>query len=226
MSAMTKKNFKGASKKVNKHLDQLLKEKRNLDDTAIMNKVEVLKKMNESSASSKSSVPKKNSKKKEAIVVTERKPSSKKKEALVVEERKNAKSSSNNRSKSIKKVSNKRKVLVSRSTKETIQKNSKNKKVSEDTFRFHKFEDEMRSLYDKVEDVVQNIETDNISENINLDNILVTESNVSPHSEEIVNVSTTSLSSKIFMGIFTFLFIVFTLLFIVFLAFIFYVCTY
>lgn len=85
---MAKKTSTNAVRKIDTQLDQLLKEKRTLDDTASMSKI------NNKIKSTNKGNHKKNTRKKEVIVVEERKKVSKKKDAVVVEERKKKKKSS------------------------------------------------------------------------------------------------------------------------------------
>lgn len=85
---MAKKTSTNAVRKIDTQLDQLLKEKRTLDDTASMSKI------NNKIKSTNKGNHKKNTRKKEVIVVEERKKVSKKKDTVVVEERKKKKKSS------------------------------------------------------------------------------------------------------------------------------------
>ena len=89
MNVVAKKTSTNAVKKIDKQLDKLLKEKRSLDDTASMPKVNTAKRKNtDKTQQKKSSQSKKKSpKKKDVVIVEERKKVSKKKESVVVVER-------------------------------------------------------------------------------------------------------------------------------------------
>ena len=226
---MAKKTSSNAVKKIDKQLDKLLKEKKELEDIPVIDKKEIDKKIREdkrknstrgrASSTTRNSSKKdtlvakergKTTKKKDALVVKERKGTSKKKEALVVDERKN-----NMRKKrsSVSSVS-KRKGVTS---KRTINKKEE-PKIGESTMKLQKLEIEIRSLYDKVNDVVEDIDlVKTVDES---DNILI--------ADVVVKDKELSTDDSIgFLGKVTLvLAAIFTILFIAFIIFVIYVCTY
>lgn len=188
-----KKSNKNAMKKIDKQLDKLLKEKKDIEDIPVIDRKEIEKKKNTKS-------------KKEAIVVPSRKNKNNKKDAIVVKERKDTK-----------KKSSKKRVLSNKNVKV-----EEKVKVSEATMRLQKLEKEIRTLYDKVEDVVEDIESDKTVDIIPGKDIIITDACVSSSNDD------TSLDreSIIWNCIVVSLLVIFMILFIAFVGFVIYVCTY
>ncbi len=241
---MTKKTSRNAVKKINKQLDQLLKEKKELENTTILKKAEVEKIKKASTISTKK---KKTPPKKEAIVVEERKTKTKNKEEVIVPERKAPKQTN-------KTGSSKRKVSITKENKNKLKNSTQKKK--------EKTEKDNKTLEDKVEDVLkdinQNKESDKVISDIfeNPSNYLNTKTIVVPKStkeklkkiekitkkdnsvkndtfpikkdiKELVPIKEEITEKFDWLNLIVkLLFIIFTILFIIFLIFIFYVCTY
>ena len=219
------KRKKHNTKKVNKELDKLLKEKRNIEDITMLERNQ--KKDNNSKiANSNKNNNAKNpnsSKKSEPIVVPERKNTAKKKEAIVTPER-NTKTTSNTKKKN---YMNKRRVVVSQTTKQNIKKSSSKTEVSEHTLRLNQLENDMRNLYDEADQVIESIKkeqekTDKITV-IEEPATLVTDVVVRGKEDEELS-SKRKISSLSIITII--LFVIFILLLIAFIAFLVYVCTY
>ncbi len=217
----SKKSSRNAMKKIDKQLDKLLKEKREIDDTSTVDRKEIQKKVREIShkevkknTTSKNTVKnrsvKKNNRKSDAIVVQERKKksnNSRKKEAIVVKERKE---------KPIKKKPIQKK--------EAPKKVKKEKKVGESTMRLQKLEEEIRTLYDKVEDVVEDIESTKSVDVISGENLVITD--VIVKDKEELEEEPYDRGGRILNIIALILFVIFLIMFIMFIGFIIFVCTY
>lgn len=189
-----KKSSKNAMKKIDKQLDILLKDKKEIEDIPVVDRKEIDKAVKEK---------KKNNVKK----------SNRKSDALVVRER--GRKNSKNKKEGI--------VAPSRKKKENFEKKQKKVKVSESTMRLQKLESEIRSLYDKVEDVVEDIEfekTVDTTEDVIISDIVIR--NKESNEEDIHY----DLGDKILNGITMFLFVIFMIMFIAFVCFVVYVCTY
>ena len=185
MMTMAKKTSSNAVKKIDKQLDKLLKEKKELEDIPVIDKKEIDKKIREDK--------RKNSTRGRASSTTRN--SSKKKRS------------------SVSSVS-KRKGVTS---KRTINKKEE-PKIGESTMKLQKLEIEIRSLYDKVNDVVEDIDlVKTVDES---DNILI--------ADVVVKDKELSTDDSIgFLGKVTLvLAAIFTILFIAFIIFVIYVCTY
>ncbi len=253
-----KNNKKRASKKINKEMDVLLKEKKKLEDTmtlkAITPKSSTSTKKKTSTTTKKkttTSSKKTTPKKKEAVVAPTRKTTTpKKKEAIVAPERK----TSTKKKTTTTKKRTKKSVTISQKEKEKLKKsNPKKKVVSEDTLRLNKFEDEMRNLYDNIENATKPVEEEPLVDPIiSATNVVYEEEK--PDQEEVVPTFPERIedyeeevSHEVVIDDFThkeeeeiptkkrisgmylttlILAIIFIILFIAFIAFIIYVCTY
>ena len=101
-----KKSNKNAMKKIDKQLDKLLKEKKEIEDIPIVNRKEIEKKKNNTNN------------KKDVVVTPNRKKKNSKKEAIVVKERNTTK-----------KKNNKKKMLKRKIFLRSVQKNKKSLKL-------------------------------------------------------------------------------------------------
>ena len=211
MAKKKKRNYK----RVNKELNRLLKEKRSIDDIAMLEKSE-----NSFIGDKKVSSNDTSSKKKEAIVTPERKNSTKRKDSVVVPERKKESTSGNNR------TNKKRKVVVSQKTKQNLKrKTTTQNEVSEHTLRLNQLVDDMKSLYD-ADNVIEDIkkEQEKLEEPDFYEDpaTLVTDAAIRQPDDEIVpkrKINALNIIAVI-------LFVIFILLLIAFIIFLIYVCTY
>ena len=190
-----KKSNKNAMKKIDKQLDKLLKEKKEIEDIPVVDRREIEKKKNNINN------------KKDVVVTPSRKKKNSKKDAVVVKERNNT----------TKKKNVEKKNLSKKRTKK-----QEKPKVSESTMRFQKLEEEIRTLYDKVEDVVDDIETNKTVDVIPGKDIVITDTLVSTSKED----SSLDKEALIWNWIIVALLTIFMILFIAFVGFVIYVCTY
>lgn len=219
----SKKSNKNAMKKIDKQLDKLLKEKKEIEDIPIISRKEINKKAIQknndkkttsqkvnktSSSNNKKQVTKKNNRKSEAIVVKERKGKNskkKKKVAVVVPERK----TNIQKNKPIEK-------------KELPKKVERVKKVSESTIKLQKLEEEIRTLYEKEEFNKAETESTKTIDVVPDNDIII--SDVINHKDDIEN--DYDSGNRVLNIIILILFIIFLIMFLIFIGFIIYVCTY
>ena len=140
---MTKKTSRNAVKKINKQLDQLLKEKKELENTTILKKAEV-EKIKKDALKSETNQKKKVTPKKETIVVEDRKNKAKEKDEIVVPTRKESK-----RKEKIKTETPKRSIKITQDNKNKLKK-TVIKKTEENK--------EEKKLEDKVNDLIKDID--------------------------------------------------------------------
>ena len=212
MAKKKKRNYK----RVNKELNRLLKEKRSIDDIAMLEKSDNSiingKKMSNNTNTS--------NKKREVIIAPERKNTTKRKESVVVPERKKVSSGANNH------TDKKRKVVVSQKTKQQLKrKTTTQNEISEHTLRLNQLVDDMKSLYD-AENVIEDIkkEQEKLEEPDFYEDpsTLVTDAIVHKGEDEILpkrKINALNIIAVI-------LFVIFILLLIAFIVFLIYVCTY
>ena len=202
---------KKVNKKIDKKLERLLKEKKNIDNSTI------------SIDKSKTNTKKSSKRKKDEIIVPERNiKKSRKKDTVVVKERKRT---STNR---------KRSLTISETEKEKLENKSfEGKQIDEDSRRAAEFEKEMQMLYDKIDssdyttiidqesnkDEISNNEKEDIKEKLKED---ITDAKIRNINDDIMPKKKINIL-KIITIILAILFII---LLIAFFLFIYYVCTY
>ena len=204
---MAKKRSTNAAKKINKQLDKLLKEKRSLDDTVRMPKVNIEKKNTGKTQKNKNPQPKKKTyRKKDGVVVEERKKVSKKKESIVVIERDEKEDLEN------------KDIIENDIVEEAYLIDDKNEE--KDSFDANVSDSKTGELYDKIAAVIDAVSDEDFideGQDLSLTDVIVRENVSVPIKEK----------KRTFLDIIVLiLFVIFAILFIVFSCFIVFVCTY
>ena len=124
---------------------------------------------------------------------------------------------------------NKKHVVVSQSTKKALKDNSSKKEVSEHTLRLNQLEDDMRSLYDQTDQMIEEIKKEQekvVEEEVVIEEepgVLITDAAFRNREDEVVPRKRRIGALGIIAIILS---VIFILLLIAFIAFLIYVCTY